>query len=262
MDYALMQKLLIVLGIATNSVLVGFCLRKLSFRRSMAPVFFTFALVSGLMSSLYWLAYDLLRPEVRMPFAANEFGEMGLFLLVAASLNAVFRSRFADARREMLCTAFFILVSTLFWFLWSGEWLEDILTGLCFGYVMCVCARSLKLSRALSRREWVLLAGLAALLLVLQGLTFLLPAPWSSAADCCAYAVMFTVLIYGFIKLLRAVLRGGNPRGQFALAASVWAWSVSTMYMSADPFYLVAQLGFLGAVPLMLVALRREEAEA
>ena len=262
MDYVLLQKLVIVLGIINNSVLIVICLRKLSFRKSMAPVFFTFALVSGLMSSLYWLAYDLLRPEVRMPFAANEFGEMGLFLLVAASLNAVFRSRFSAARREMLCTAFFVAASTLFWFLWSGEWVEDIMTGLCFGYFLCVCARSLKLSRALSRREWVLLAGLAALLLVLQGLTFLLPAPWSAAADYCAYAVMFTVLIYGFIKLLRAVLRGGNPRGQFALAASVWAWSISTMYMSADPFYLVAQLGFLGAVPLMLVALRREEAEA
>ena len=262
MDYALIQKLLIILGIMSNCVMIGFCLRKLSFRRSMAPVFFTFALVSQLMSGLYWLTYELLRPERRMPFAANEFGECGTFLLLAAALNAVFRGRFSAARREMLCTAFFVAVSTLFWFLWSGEWVQDILTGLCFGYFMCVCARSLKLSRALSRREWRLLAGFAAALLALQGLTFLLPAPWSTAADYCAYAVMFTVLIYGVGKLIRALVRGGNPRGQFALAVSVWAWSVSTMYMSADPFYLAAQVAFLGTVPLMLIALRREEAEA
>ena len=262
MDLVLVQKLLLLLGVMNYVAMIGFCLRKLSFRRSMAPVFFTFALVSGLMSSLYWLAYDLLRPELRMPFAANEFGEMGLFLLVAASLNAVFRGRFADARREMLCAALFIAASAVLWILWSGEWLEDVLTALCYGYFLCVCARSLKLSRALSRREWLLLAGFSALLLVLQGLTFILPGFWSSAADYSAYAVMFTVLIYGIGKLIRALLRGGNPRGQYALAASVWAWAVSTMYMSADPFYQAVQVVFIGAMPLMLIALRREEAAA
>ena len=262
MDPVLIQKLLILLGVAADVAVIALSLRKLSFRRSMAPVFFTFAVVSGLMSSLYWLAYDMLRPELRMPFAANEFGEMGLFLLVSASLNAVFRSRFFAARREMLCAALFTAASTVFWILWSGEWVEDILTGLCFGYFLCVCARSLKLSGALSRREWILLACFAAMLLALQGLTFVLPASWSAAADCCAYAVMFTVLLYGVGKLIRALLRGDDPRGQYALAASVCAWSLSTMYMSADLYYLAAQLAYIGSIPLMLLALRREEAEA
>ena len=262
MDLVLAQKLLLLFAIANYVAMIGICLRKLSFRRSMAPVFFTFALVSGLMSSLYWLAYDLLRPELRMPFAANEFGEIGMFLLAAATLNAVYRSRFSAARREMLCAALFAAASTVLWILWSGEWVEDILTGLCYGYLLCVCARSLKLSGALSRREWRLLAGFAAALLALQGLTFVLPAPWSAAADWGAYAVMFTVLLYGFGKLVHVLLRGKDPRAQFALAPSVWIWAIGTMYMSAGLFYLAAQLAFICSVPLMLVALRREEAEA
>jgi hypothetical protein len=262
MDLYVSEKLLILVGVVLNVVLIVVCLRKLSFRRSMAPVFYLFALVSLLMSGLYWLTYEFLRPETRMPFAANEFGEGGGFLLTAAALNAVFRSRFSAARREMLCTAFFIAGSVVLWIAWSGEWLQDILAGLCFGYFLCVCARSLKLSRVLSRLEWCLLAGFAAALLILQGLTFVLPGIWSAAADYCAYAVMFAVLAYGLVKLIRALLRGGTPRGQFALGLSVWAWSVSTMYMSAGLFYLAASLIYIVCQPLILIALRREEAEA
>ena len=262
MDLIVPEKLLILAGILMNVVLIVICLRKLSFRRSMAPVFFTFALVSLLMSGLYWLTYELLRPDARMPFAANEFGESGAFLLMAAALNAVFRGRFSAARREMLCAALFMAGCVVLWIAWSGEWLQDLMSGLCYGYFFCVCARCLKLSGALSRREWRILACLAVLLLGLQGLTFLLPVPWSAAADYGAYAVMFAVLGYGMVKLIRALLRGGDPRSQFALVLSVWAWSVTTMYMSAGLFYLAASLCYVVCLPLIFTALLREEAEA
>ena len=260
MDLSLVQILMCVFGCAELAVLIGLCVRGLSFRRSMAPVFFTFALVSLLVSTLYWLAYDLLRPETRMPFAANEFGEIGGFLLLASTLNAVFRGRFAAARREIFCAAVFAAACTALWIGWSGEWVEDVLAGLSFGYLLCVCVRSLKQSGALSRTEWRLLGGLAALLLGLQGLTFLLPAPWRSCADYGAYLVMFAVLGYGIVKLLLALRRGRDAAAQFALAVAFCTWTLSTMYMSAGVFYLAAQLCYTCSIPLMLIALRREEA--
>ena len=262
MDLVLLEKLILVLGVVLNTCVIVICARSLSLRRSMAPVFFTFARVSNLMSALYWLAYNLLRPDMRMPFAANIFGEIGLFLLLAAALNAVFRGRFGAARREVLCTAFFAAASTALWIAWSGRWVEDVLVGLCFGYYLCVCVRSLKQSGVLSAHEWGLLGGLAAVLLLLQGLTFVLPEPWRKAADWMAYAVMFGILIGMLVKLIRSLLLKREAAGLFALSISCSAWAVSTMYMSAGLFYVAAELLWIVALPLSLIALRREEADA
>ena len=262
MDPELLQKLMIGVCVLEYAVLIAYCVRRLSFRSSMAPVFFTFALVSNLMSSLYWLAFALLRPETRMPFAANEFGEIGAFLLLASSLNAVFRGHFAAARKTVVCAAFFAAASTALWIGWSGEWVEDMLIGFSFGYFLCVCVRSLKQSNALFRVEWRVLGVLALLLLLLQGLTFVLPEPWRSVADYGAYAVMFSVLFYGLGKLFRTLRRGLDAAAQFALAVACFAWSLSTMYMSAGNFYLAAVLIYYCCAPLMLITLRREEAAA
>ena len=249
-----------IVGCVVYAVLIAFCVRKLSFRRSMAPVYFTFALVSNLMSGFYWLAYNLLRGSARMPFAANEFGEIAAFLLMASTLNAVFRGRFAAARLESGCTALFAAASCGLWIAWSGEWLEDILTGLSFGYYLCVCVRSLKQTAALSRVEWVLLGVAAATLLVLQGLTFVLPAPWKSIADGAAYAVMFLTLAYGIWRSGRALLQRNNAPAPLALAAFCMAWTLSTLYMSESLFYRAAQAINIVCPAMTMIALHREEA--
>lgn len=255
-----LELLPILLGSVELNILIVICIRELPLRRSMAPVYFTFALISYLFSNLYWIAYDLLRPETRMPFAANEFGEIGLFLLMGSTLSAVFRGRFAAARREMLCAAFFAAASVALWIGWSGEWLQDILTGFCFGYYLCVCVRSLKQSDALSKTEWRLFGGLAALLLLLQGGTFLLSGVWRTAADYGAYAVMFSVLFYALGKTVRALRRGQDPARQVALTFACQAWTESTLFMSAGVFYAAAEVSLLICLPLMLLALHREEA--
>lgn len=255
-----LELLPILVGSLELTILIVLCIRELPLRRSMAPVFFTFALISCLFSNLYWVAYDLLQPETRMPFAANEFGEIGLFLLMASTLSAVFRGRFAAALWEMLCTALFAAVSVAFWIGWSGEWLQDILSGFCFGYFLCVCVRSLKQSDALSETEWWLLGVLAALVLLLQGGTFRLTGVWKTAADYGAYGILFSVLLYALGKTLRSMRRRQDPVRQTALSFACFAWTESTLYMSAGIFYVAAEVVLLVCLPLMLIVLRREEA--
>ncbi len=240
-------------------VLIVRCVRKLAFQRSVAAAFFTFATASNLMSLLYWVVYDFLRPNVRMPFAANEFGEIGGYLLLASALNAMFQGRFAAARKQIVCTAFFAAASVALWIAWSGEWLEDILTGLSFGYLLCVCVRSLQQSVVFSQRDWRLLGGGVALLLLLQGLTFALPVPWRQAADYGAYGVMFAIIVWGAWRLIRMLRRSGDCAAKFAMAASCWAWTTSTMYMSSGVLYMAALLGNMFFSALMLAALRRGE---
>lgn len=260
MNVALLEMLVNIFGCLELAAVCALCVRKLPFRRSIAPVFFTFAMVSYLISSAYWVAYDLLRPGTRMPFAANEFGEIGLFLLLASTLNAVFRGRFAAAGREMLCAGVFAAASVALWIAWSGEWLEDILVGVCLGYLLCVCTRSLKQSEALSGREWRLLGLLVLLLLLLQGGTFLLLPGLAAAADYGAYGVLFFILLYALGKTILAIRRKRDPATLTALAVSCFAWAISTLYMSAGLFYVAAQICALIGPALMLIALQREEA--
>ena len=40
--------------------------------RNLTAVFMSFFFALWLLTDLYWLVYDLMRPDMRMPFAANE----------------------------------------------------------------------------------------------------------------------------------------------------------------------------------------------
>ena len=259
MEMTVLSKLLGGLQCVVSAILIVRSMRTLPVRRSMASVYFPFALVSLLMSSLYWLAYDLLRGDVRMPFAANEFGEIAAFLLLASTLGTVFRGRFAAVRAETVLTALFAACSAALWIAWSGEWVEDILVGLSFGYYLCACVRALKQTGALSRVEWILLGAFAGVLQLLQGATFALPAVWKAAADLAAYVVMFAVLAFLLWKLADCLLRRGSAERLLALSFAVFGWAASTMYMSAGIWYMLALLCSILDLPLMLLALRKEE---
>ena len=207
MNTSVPEMLLSILGSLELAAVIVLCVRRLPFRRSIAPVFFTFA----------------------------------------------------AARVEMLCAGVFAAASVALWIAWSGEWLEDILVGFCFGYFLCVCACSLKQSGALSRTEWRLFGLLVLLLLLLQGGTFFLPPVPAAAADYAAYGVMFFVMLYALGKTILAVRRKIDPAALFALSASCYAWAESTMYMSAGLFYVAAELCSLICPALLFIALRREE---
>ena len=55
-------------------------------RKSMLVAFYLFGIMSVLLSDLYWLAFYLLYPGQRPPFAANLIGEWAFFMLFSAQL--------------------------------------------------------------------------------------------------------------------------------------------------------------------------------
>ena len=120
----------------------------------MTVTLFLFAMVSLLLVHAYWLSYTLMHPEIRMPFAANEIGEISVFLLLSAMMDSVFREIKVSAKREIIFTIFFSAASVALWIVWTGEWIQDIIDGAAFGYFLCVCVRALKQSNALKKIEW------------------------------------------------------------------------------------------------------------
>ena len=144
-------------------------------KREARTVFFAFAVASVLLSNLYWLAYDILRPGTRMPFAANEIGEWAMFLLLGASLTSLRSINFHQARLEVLCTVLFITASTALWISWSGEWVDDIVTGIVYGYFLCCLVALMKQEEMVPSYKWGMLGGVSLLLIAGQVVIFFVP---------------------------------------------------------------------------------------
>ena len=229
---------------------------------SMVAVFFLFAAISMLLSDLYWITYDLLRLEIRMPFAANEIAEAALFLLLASMLNVAIRPAPGDALREMILTALFAAASTALWIAWTGEWADDLLAGLTFGYLLCCIARAIRLTGAFSRAEWIGLGAGAAALILLQATIFFVPAALGKILDLCCYVLMFLGVGFIFTKAVRSARAGADSRKQLSLTACCYGLAVSAMFMSEGVCYLVLSVFTTLSYVLMMNAVQKEVAQA
>ncbi len=224
---------------------------------SMPAMFFTFAIISFMMSDLYWITYVAIRSDMQMPFAVNEIGEWALFLLLASALNAAFRKRQADALREMILAALFACASTALWIGWSGEWLQDIITGIVLGYLFCMTVYSLRASDALSPAQWKLMGTGAGGLIVMQTLTFVLPSPAKQALDTCCYVLMYAGHAAFYAKALQTWRKGADARQLCSLCFAGFAWGISSMYMSAFPMYYISEMAATGFILPMGLSVRK-----
>ena len=173
--------------------------------RSMMPVFLSFGLISFLMSDLYWVAYVMIRLDTRMPFAANEFGEGAAILLFSAVLTSTFQYPYSSCIKETIFAVCFAAINAGLWIAWSGEWVDDIMTGVIFGYYILSCVRSLKRTEALSKKEWRLLALAGTALAGMQILIFFIPPAYKIKLDICCYIVMFAGIGWFVIRVVRAL---------------------------------------------------------
>ncbi len=227
-------------------------------RNPMTVILFLFAMTSLLLAYTYWLTYTVMRPDTRMPIAANEIGEIAVFLLLAAMLETVFRESAVSAKREILFSVFFCIASIALWIGWSGEWVQDIIGGIAYGYFFCVCARSLKQAGALKKPEWIALAVSLTVLVIGEAVIFFIPETWSKPLDLFCYAVMFAVLAGLLLKNFIQIRNGKDAKVLLALSCSAYAFALSSMYMSAGWFYPAAMICSLLSLPLMAYALRKE----
>nr|MCR4849915.1 hypothetical protein [Lachnospiraceae bacterium] len=155
--------------------------------RNLTAVFLSFSYSLFLLTDLYWLIYDLMRPESRMPFAANEIGEAALFLVTAATINSAVKRRTRLPMGYLVGTFLFSVSNVVLWILWSGEVVQDIVSGIVFAWLFYSIVCALRWSQALSSREWIVLAVLCTALIISQGLTFIVPENVKPVPDTCAY---------------------------------------------------------------------------
>ncbi len=221
-------------------------------------VFFVFAIVGDLLSSLYWITYDILRPETRMPFAANELSEWAMFLLLGASLSVTKKTETKKPRGLILLGLLFSAANTALWIGWSGEWFQDIVTGIVFGYYLCCMLIRFEQNGFLPVKKLTAVASYAFLLITVQALTFCTPKPVSGYLDRAGYVIMFGGILILFLRLVTLIRRKATPSDLLTFTHGIFSWVVVCMYMSSEPYYNWIFSVMLICIPMMLYFLKKE----
>ena len=230
--------------------------------RSLTAVFLTFAFSLWLLTDLYWVIYDFMRPDLRMPFAVNEIGEAALFLLMSAVLGTVVNYRVLSARKQAVGAVLFAVCNAALWIAWSGEWMQDILIGAVFAYFLCITACSLKVQQRLTKEEWIGLGFGCMLLVLVQSLTFCVESQIKPALETGGYILLTAGVVYWVYKLVNARRKQSSPKAVLCLAFALLGWLTMAKYMSAGMWYLVYMAGETISILLLYLSVRKVVADA
>ncbi len=223
--------------------------------REVRIVLFAFAIACVLLSSLYWLAYDILRPGTRMPFAANEIGEWAMFLLLGAALHT--QLDHSSVKPEIICAALFTAANVALWIAWSGEWVDDILTGAAFGYFLSSLLALIRQAEVFPAWEWRLLGCSCPVLIAAQTAIFFVPEPIKHLLDLFCYFLLFSVAALLLIRAFQSLRNSGQSSQAVPEAFAAYAWTMITLYMSSGGFYVAALSLSTLCFPMMLLALKK-----
>ena len=231
-------------------------------RHSANGVFYLFALVCLVFAECYWMIYDLLQMNARMPIAANELCEGAMFLLLAKELKTVFPKKFFFYKREVFAAMLFIAASVVLWIVWSGEWLQDIFGGLCFGYLMCFCVIALKEEQLLTRTAWRSMLAGCVLLIALQAGVQLSSGQISHGFDLAAYLLMAAGEAWILVKAVSLFRKQSGYRSLLAISFSGFIWSTSCFYMSSGSWSIFHYVSSIVYIFMMWEAVKKEVLEA
>lgn len=233
-------------------ILTGRLMASIEF--SPLAAFFTIGMASFLLSDLYWIAFTLLESDTRMPFAVNEIGECACILLLATAMRSQLSDSPNHRLRDILPPALFALCNVALWIGWSGEWAQDILSGLALGYYLVIATRLLGQDAALSHPERLALGATAVLLVVLQALTFIVGDPARRVLDAVCTGLMALSILFFLAKGVVALRQGS--RAALGLTFGGFGWILVCLYMSAGVPYLMIALCVILVFPLMSRAVK------
>lgn len=226
--------------------------------------FFTFAMISFLLSVFYCLIFCILRPEERMPFAVDEIAECAMLLLLSAGLEAISGKRKKWMLGAFLFTIFYMGVTIVLWIAWSGEWVQDVVFGLPYVYLAYLLIRGLEYVRAWDTdAEKIFAASVSMGILLVQAVMLILAegTAWN-VLNLGSYAIMYAFTAWMCWKNYRSLRDQSYGERTLYLSLTLFFWTILMTYMS-DEFYYDISLGINTlTIPVMLIAVKRLRAEA
>ena len=262
MPSVLVSLICVVSQIVFTLVLLVFSVRLIrESGRSLTAMFQSFVFALWLLTDLYWLIYDLMRFESRMPFAANEIGEAAVFLMMAATLGSAVFCDFRSARWQAIGAIIFAACNAVLWIAWSGEWVQDIFIGAAFAYLLYMIACSLKMQRTLAKGEWIAVGCFCSLLVLVQVFTFVLPGSSKTVLDIVGSVLLVIGLAYWAYKLFTAWRKQAAPKALMPLAFALIGWALLAKYMSDGNWYVLFLIAETLSMPLLYWTVRKAVTE-
>lgn len=237
------QSVVIILVIAKSIKLV------MNAKTNFLPFFFALAITGYLLSNLYWIAYDLLKPDTRMPMACNEVGECAMILLLCAGLETELKDK-KKIPGEVAFAVFFMGANIALWIVWSGEWFQDILFGIPYVYLFWLLIRGLRSRCSMTSKELWLAAVTSMAVLAMQIPLLMLKGALMEPAKAVCFAVMFALMAWLGIKSVRD--------RDFFVSSTFFLWTELSMFLSSDIYYYIAYFANTVALIFMFASMKRE----
>lgn len=246
------------LQIAMFAVLLVFSIRLIrESGKSITAVFLAFMIALWLLTDLYWVIFDLMRPDSLMPFAANEIGEAAAFLMMAAVLSSVISHGAYKAGLQAAGAILFSVCNAALWIAWSGEWIQDMMIGASFTFLLYTLARCLKVRYALSRGEWIGLGVGCALLVLGEGLTFIVSDGLKTAIDSSCSLLMAAGIIFWAWKNGKTWKAATSPDILLCLSFALLCWAITSKYLSEGMWYLAFMTVETITMPFVFLSVRK-----
>lgn len=230
-------------------------------RNKLLPVFFTFSMICFLLSDIYWIVYNYLRPDTRAPISANEIAECATLLLLSATLENLIRktgtkNKYAVA--GFVYSLLFIGTNIALWIIWSGEWAKDIIFGIPYIYLMYLLIDGILKTNAMDLKHslTVLILSLAILSMLLADV--LLHGTAYDIATKASYVCSYIILIYTIGKCIGFIKREDGGTRAVLMSVGAFEWSLLITYMSAGVFYIIAASTVTITIVLMSLAYKKE----
>ena len=202
--------------------------------QSIRLVLFGFATSCMFLSDAYWMIYDFMYADAPMPFAANEIAEWSMFLLLGASLTTGLVRKRISVWKEVAGAIIFIAANTAVWILASGEWIQDILTGITLGYFACCTVIRMKYSGRYTPVHWWIYGAGCAIVIATQMVCTFAPEPVSVYAENGCYAVLLIGTVLLLIRTIVSLFREKDTDGGVCSAFSLFIWALISLYLSSN----------------------------
>ncbi len=247
-------KLSVFLNIILSAVLIAVLIPSIKMiikdRKRFLVLFFTMASMSYLLSALYWVAYEVIRPGTRMPFAADEIADCAMILLLSASLETLLHDKKKKIPGELIFTFIYICANIALWIAWSGEWVQDIVFGLPYFYFLWMIIRGIRESKVLKKPELIACILTPVLIVGFQTANLLTSGNLQNISDLMAYSFMYFFMAWIGIKSIKS--------GNIYLRYAFFFWTLIAMYSCSGYLYLVATSSNILAVLLVYLAVKKE----
>ena len=262
MNFDIVSYIITILQMAVLGVLIFMVGRKLKNEGSSVILCFClYALICILLNDLYWLASDILKPDIRIPFGAGDIADSGTFLLFAAMLGVIYKKEKIKYGIEALLVVGFSVAVTILWIGWTDEWLKNIVGGITFAFFMWQVIIAVKKSAALNRIEAVLLAFLSYTVIAVMITSQYIDEETQPILDTIGNIILvvgmvllLTQSIFTFTKAIKAKV-SSDAKKLLAVNFLAMIWTLNATYMCEDPLYSIEDLIYTGLLAMMLISL-------